>query len=701
MALVFPSSPTVGQTYVAPNNYTYTYALSNGVGVWTAAASVSLSLTSAGTISGTAAAGSTLTYSTGTATGGISPYTYTWVWKKESDNSTLQTGGTTYVIPGSLVGGRVYVALTATDSVSATVTGNTASYPASPAVITQAVFPNWAVAAPTTIPGITSGAWADGTTSLTSTNCIQISLDGVTFGQGPLSVSNGTTLYMQWEPTGASCGGAASGTTITGTLTDGTYVNSYSLTLDRDPAAFTFTDLTGQALSTAFTSNTVTISGTNSPAYITGTSATLTSVQVSVAGGAFVSLPTSGTTVTVNPGATVQIKGTTGASSGTGYSVTVNMGTTSDTWTVTTAALTPTVAQPSITSPTDGTTGLNPTVNAPMGITLISSAFSSSNGAGTDHVSSDWQVATDSGFSTIVFSSTTDTTNKTSILVPIANLTQSTTYYCRVRYTSGTGGGGVVTTSVYSASTYDWQTASTWAPAIGTSMSGGYYGGQIRVFAGEDGGGLPAATTIYYLIVAPRATGTLPANGNPSGLGDNTVIYKTTDTADFPSATFQNLVYGKPANDAGNDVNHPIFQWARGLTINTFNDWYIPSYYERDILYYNLKPGTNNNTATSYGPVSPGVNPNAVPARTTAWTSTVPSQTTSTIFQETTGTEQFLFGAWPAPGSWYYWCSSERSTGTTEGWGRLSFNDGGALYVLKSVNGYMNARAIRRVAGYA
>jgi len=624
MALVFPSSPTVGQTYVAPNNYTYTYALSNGVGVWTAAASVSLSLTSAGTISGTAAAGSTLTYSTGTATGGISPYTYTWVWKKESDNSTLQTGGTTYVIPGSLVGGRVYVALTATDSVSATVTGNTASYPAAPAVITQAVFPNWAVAAPTTIPGITSGAWADGTTSLTSTNCIQISLDGVTFGQGPLSVSNGTTLYMQWEPTGASCGGAASGTTITGTLTDGTYLNSYSLTLDRDPAAFTFTDLTGQALSTAFTSNTVTISGTNSPAYITGTSATLTSVQVSVAGGAFVSLPTSGTTVTVNPGATVQIKGTTGASSGTGYSVTVNMGTTSDTWTVTTAAAVPTVAQPSITTPISGTTSLNPGVNCTPGITLTSSAFSSSSGAGTNHVSSDWQVATDSGFSTIVFSSTGDTTNLTSILVPIANLAVSTTYYCRVRYTSGTSGGGVVTTSTYSASTYNWATGTTFVPPIGTAMCGGYFGGQVT-----------SGSVLRNLIVSDKAAGGTYKQYQ-DGPSANTVTASTTSMSD-----------GFTNTNSQNSAANPWAQWARSLTIGGYTDWYIYSVQEAVILYWNLKArdfGVSNNTVEAYVGQTPSTTVGAVPASVTPggrppYTIPVPAQTSLPDWQGTTGSQ--------------------------------------------------------------
>jgi len=47
------------------------------------------------------------------------------------------------------------------------------------------------------------------------------------------------------------------------------------------------------------------------------------------------------------------------------------------------------------------------------------------------HVSSDWQVATDSAFSNIVFQSLDDTTNKTSIQITVPS---ENTYYIRVRY---------------------------------------------------------------------------------------------------------------------------------------------------------------------------------------------------------------------------------------------------------------------------
>jgi lipopolysaccharide export system protein LptA len=78
---------------------------------------------------------------------------------------------------------------------------------------------------------------------------------------------------------------------------------------------------------------------------------------------------------------------------------------------------------PSIMYPTAGLT-----IND-FTFTATSSPFSSSSGS--LHVSSDWQVATDSAFSNIVFQSLNDTTNKTSIQITVPS---ENTYYIRVRY---------------------------------------------------------------------------------------------------------------------------------------------------------------------------------------------------------------------------------------------------------------------------
>jgi hypothetical protein len=157
-------------------------------------------------------------------------------------------------------------------------------------------------------------------------------------------------------------------------------------------------------------------------------------------------------------------------------------------------------------------------------------------------------------------------------------------------------------------------------------MSGGYFAGQIRVFAGQDDGVLPTVTTIYNLIVAPVDT------GQHGGSIPSSIQYKTTLTGDLPAATFQNQVYGLPANDAGNDADHPMFQWARSLNIGGFSDWYIPAVNELEILYYYLKPTTQFNDTNA-------VNPNAYPLH--GYYPLDPGQTTSALFK-TGGAQAFL-----------------------------------------------------------
>ena len=196
-------------------------------------------------------------------------------------------------------------------------------------------------AGPTTIPGTVSGTWASGTTTLTATGCILISSDNVTFNQGPLVINDGDTLYEKWEPTGASCGEAPDATTITGTITNGTEVQSYSLTIDRTPATFNLTTLTGQTLSSTVTSNTVTLSGTNAATYITytaGSPNTLVNPQVSINSGAYVAVPSSGTTLSAPPGATLTFQADVGSALNTQYTISFNLGSLTRSWSVTTKA---------------------------------------------------------------------------------------------------------------------------------------------------------------------------------------------------------------------------------------------------------------------------------------------------------------------------------------------------------------------------
>jgi hypothetical protein len=196
-------------------------------------------------------------------------------------------------------------------------------------------------------------------------------------------------------------------------------------------------------------------------------------------------------------------------------------------------------------------------------------------------------------------------------------------------------------------------------PLIGAAYKGGFFAGQIQV-----------SSIIYNLVVAPR-----------SGGENTSVQYKTSNTADT-NPNSQNLEYGKLATDQFNDAAHPAFQWAKGLSIGGFSDWYIPAKNELEILYRNLNPYIYPNNTSS------GANPNAVPSATSNYTSGDPAQTTVTAFQ-TGNSESFNTS--------FYWSSSENSASTNNAWNQ-SFFDGEQIGTGASFkNNLLRARAIRRV----
>lgn len=94
----------------------------------------------------------------------------------------------------------------------------------------------------------------------------------------------------------------------------------------------------------------------------------------------------------------------------------------------------PHVGAPTITSPADAATDI---IESP---TLTASAFAPVNAPGETHTASDWQVATDSDFASIVVQSADDAANLESWKVPAGNLAVSTTYHARVRYAGATYG---------------------------------------------------------------------------------------------------------------------------------------------------------------------------------------------------------------------------------------------------------------------
>jgi hypothetical protein len=205
--------------------------------------------------------------------------------------------------------------------------------------------------------------------------------------------------------------------------------------------------------------------------------------------------------------------------------------------------------------------------------------------------------------------------------------------------------------------------AGNWPPLIiGQAFGGGYYAGQISTSANS--------VATHYLIVGPLASaqssGLKWKNANTATTGADSDIDGPQNTAD--------MVAG------GSSTVYPAAWFCDNLTIGSYTDWYLPAKNELEVCYYNLKPdGTGNNTSS-------GINDNAVPARTSNYTSGTPAQTSAAAFQ-TDGGEAFLAD--------FYWSSTEASN-TTAWLQRFATGRQVSTYPKASAN-YL-VRAIRRVA---
>ncbi len=156
-----------------------------------------------------------------------------------------------------------------------------------------------------------------------------------------------------------------------------------------------------------------------------------------------------------------------------------------------------TAAQPTITAPVSGSTGVS------LSPTITTSAFSSSSG--DVHASTDWEIRTaDGGGGSVIWSSYTNTTNKVSITA--SGLTNNTTYYIRARHNGASYGASAWSNSVVittlaasgeaiftSAGTFNWTVPDsvTSISAVAVGGGGGGYpttGGSSTGYAGGGGG---------------------------------------------------------------------------------------------------------------------------------------------------------------------------------------------------------------------
>lgn len=209
-------------------------------------------------------------------------------------------------------------------------------------------------------------------------------------------------------------------------------------------------------------------------------------------------------------------------------------------------------------------------------------------------------------------------------------------------------------------------------PNIGDAYAGGFFAGFISHTAN--------GVATHLLVAAPLGTG---RSGTGYTLTTN-LLYKTTNsTVANGFSTFDGRLNTDQLIAAG-IATYPAAQFCVNLNIGGFTDWYLPSRFEMEIIYTNLKPGTTANQ-TGVGLTS-AVNAYAVPPRAGQYTAGNPAQTTVAAFIAA-GAQAFAVAN--------HWTSTSQS-----GFNRTqnhSFNNGGSSFD-EVTTASTRTLAIRRVA---
>jgi hypothetical protein len=258
------------------------------------------------------------------------------------------------------------------------------------------------------------------------------------------------------------------------------------------------------------------------------------------------------------------------------------------------------------------------------------------------------------------------------------------------RATGATGTGYTLTTNLAwaaNANAPDGVNYST--TSVGGSFTGSITGTTMSVTAVASGKIRPGHT-ITGTTVAMGTTVVSQVSGTTNGVGDYTVTISqtvtsralTAGTSEFDGVANGNLYKDiDPAVGTGSAVTtvFPAANFCESLSIGDYTDWYVPSRYESDIAYFNLKPSTQvNNTGF-------GLNIYSVPRRDRNNSTNFPIQTNLTAWQATAGSQAFVAD--------FHWSSTEG--GPSPGWG-FFFSVGSPFNT--SIANILPIRAFRRIA---
>ena len=355
-------------------------------------------------------------------------------------------------------------------------------------------------------------------TDFSSDGRIGFSTDGVNYYIST-SIPINTTYYVDWT---SGINTIPHGSTYISTITsyysdiDTTTTTTFSIVVDKLPGSISLGSSTGTTPLTFYEADTLYPSEFNAPTSI-WVSTNSSSAQLQVGRGGWFTAPTSPDTNFVSPNEELLLRHQTLAGSETVTTTTLYVGygsafgeNVSSSFITTNEAVG--VNTPSITSPTDGATDVNPN-----SLTVVSSAYSTFGAAGT-HVSSDWEIASDSGFTSIVDSLSASTSNLESWT---RTYTAPATFYVRTRhrsangYVSGWSAGSEFTTSVY----YDWRVVVTLGAAKGGngSVPVGRNGGSGSFTLDSTDSHSSPPGTLAWITATQGQTGYVPGGSGGSG----------------------------------------------------------------------------------------------------------------------------------------------------------------------------------------
>lgn len=207
---------------------------------------------------------------------------------------------------------------------------------------------------------------------------------------------------------------------------------------------------------------------------------------------------------------------------------------------------------------------------------------------------------------------------------------------------------------------------------IGMEFGGGYYAGSFRI---DD--------KVYALICSPA-----------EGHSTTNLLWKTANTLTSGAISTNDGWQNTLDMIAAGAATHPAANFCRNLNINGYDDWYLPSIDELEMLYRAFKPTTQNNSMHTeahlpHSVKKNGYNPNSLP-NGIPYVAGEPPQTTDDRFQYD---NVLAFRDFRGDGGRRFWSSTQYNASNAR---YQDFHYGSQGYINR-MDTRLAVRAVRRV----